>query len=342
MLKDLKTETILGNTPTQWLWAIGIFIISLVAIFIVRKVIEGRLKKLESKIHASFISAIIADFRCRVLPITYIIALFIAMEFVKVPDNAYNIIAKIVFVVVTAYILLFLGDLIKIIVLKRSEESGFPTGMITVFKILLWIFGGLFVAANLGYNVSTFITGLGIGGVAIALASQAILGDVFNYFVILFDKPFKKGDTIQIDSLMGTVEYIGIKTTRIRSVNGELLSVANSDLTKSRLSNYQMAEKRRKLAVIGVEYSTSAENLKQIPAILEECVKSTAKAEFTRVHFSDFGASSLDFELAYFVVTQDYLEYVRVVQEVNYKIVEKFNALGINFAFPSQTIYMSK
>ncbi len=346
MIEQLKNITFLDNSLLAWLVACGIFIGTLGLTVILIKFFESRFKKFETKIHEAIVAQILADFRQRLFPISYIISLYVALEYVKLPPHVLAFISKATFVFISFFVLLFISDFIKVILLTPNKKRvTLPSGVVTVLRVLLWVAGSLFVLSNLGFNVNTFVTGLGIGGVAIALASQAILGDLFNYFVILFDKPFKKGDVIQIDTTLGTVEYIGIKSTRIRSVSGELLLISNTDLTKSRLSNYQVAEKRRNLSIIGVEYSTSKENLHAIPQILKDCVEkvvSDVKVEFSRVHFSEFGASSLNFELVYFVHSTDYVKYVSVVQEVNYLIIDEFNKREISFAFPSQTIYMDK
>ena len=134
------------------------------------------------------------------------------------------------------------------------------------------------------------------------------------------------------------MEYVGIKSTKIRSANGELLSVSNTDLTKTIIHNVEMAEKRRQVTIIGVEYETSVEMLHKIPKILEDTVRSVPEAEFARVHFSAFNSSSLDFELVYFITTNDYVEYTKGVQKVNFAIFDAFAEKGINFAYPAQRL----
>ena len=198
------------------------------------------------------------------------------------------------------------------------------------------------ILSNLGVNVNTFIAGLGIGGVAVAFAAQSIIADLFNYFVIVFDKPFLKGDYIQIDQDLGTVEYIGVKSTRIRRNSGEQLLISNTNLLASRIQNYRVLEKRRKYMMVGVEYSTPLEKLKMIPDVVKKIIESTENTEFYSARFIEFADSSLNFEVIYHVTIPDYAEYVRIVEDVNYKLVDEFNKLGINFAFPSRTIYMSK
>ena len=176
---------------------------------------------------------------------------------------------------------------------------------------------------------------------AVAFAAQSIIADLFNYFVIVFDKPFLKGDYIQIDADKGVVEYIGIKSTRIRRNSGEQLLISNTNLLASRIQNYRILEKRRQYMMLGVEYSTPLEKLKVIPDILQTIIE-TNDTEFVSARFIEFADSSLNFEVIYYVNTDDYNEFVRVVEDINYKIIDEFNKLGVGFAFPSRTLYISK
>ncbi|MCX7765301.1 MAG: mechanosensitive ion channel family protein, partial [Candidatus Sumerlaeia bacterium] len=184
--------------------------------------------------------------------------------------------------------------------------------------------------------------GLGIGGVAVALAAQAILGDLFSYFAILFDRPFEVGDFIIIGDLSGTVEYIGLKTTRIRSINGEQVVIANTDLTNSRIRNYKRMERRRVVFRIGVRYETNLEQLKEIPVLIKNIISQIPEATFDRAHFFSYGDFSLVFEIVYFVNDRDYYKYMDIQQQINLKIKEEFARRQIKFAYPTQTVYLSR
>ena len=197
----------------------------------------------------------------------------------------------------------------------------------------------LSIFANLGYDVTTIIAGLGIGGIAIALAAQNILGDLFNYFVIFFDRPFEIGDFIVIDDKKGNVEHIGIKTTRLKSLSGEQLILSNSDLTKSRIHNFKRLDRRRIAFTLGVVYETSLDQLKEIPDIIKSVIASVKLTTLDRVHFLTYGEYSLKYEVVYFVETSDYNMYADIQQEINFKIFEKFKQKNIKFAYPSQTVF---
>jgi small-conductance mechanosensitive channel len=215
-------------------------------------------------------------------------------------------------------------------------------GTMRVIKAIIWGLAIIFYLDNMGFEISTVIAGLGIGGVAVALAAQAILKDLFSYFSILFDRPFEIGDFIIIDNYLGAVEYIGIKTTRIRSLGGEQLIFSNTDLTDSRVRNYKRMEKRRVLFKFGVIYQTTLAQLKLIPDLIKEIITNIDDTVFDRAHFFSFDDYSLTFEVVYYVIGSDYNKYMDLQQEINFKIKEAFEKQGIEFAFPTQTLHIEK
>ncbi|MCZ7615125.1 MAG: mechanosensitive ion channel family protein [Ignavibacteriaceae bacterium] len=170
---------------------------------------------------------------------------------------------------------------------------------------------------NLGFDISAVIAGLGIGGIAIALAAQTILGDLFSYFVIFFDRPFEVGDFITVQDKSGTVEYTGIKTTRLRSLSGEQLVFSNHDLTNSRIHNYKKMERRRVVFTLRVIYQTTAEQIESIPKLVREIIESQQDVAFDRGHFASYGDFSLNFEFVYFVLEADYNKYMNIQQAIN-------------------------
>jgi small-conductance mechanosensitive channel len=208
----------------------------------------------------------------------------------------------------------------------------------TVFFITLF----LFVLHNLGINVTALVTGLGVGGIAIALAVQSILGDMIGSMSIIMDKPFVVGDYIVVDSLEGTVEDIGLKTTRLRSNTGEQLIFSNADLLKSRIKNLKRMNQRRISMPLGVTYDTPKDKVAKIPAILKEIVEVESNIRFDRCYFINFGASSLDFEFIYWVLSRDLISAREAQQSINLKILEAFEKEGISFAYPSQTLYLNQ
>ena len=207
-----------------------------------------------------------------------------------------------------------------------------------VARAILWSMLLLVGLNRLGVDITALITGLGVGGIAIALAVQNVLGDLFAALAIVLDKPFVVGDAISVDTMTGTVENVGLKTTRIRSVNGEQLIFSNTDLLKSRIRNFKRMQERRVVLTIGVSYDTAPDTVARIPDMLREAVESQEQVRFDRSHFMSYGESALNFETAYFVLTPDYLTYANKNQAVNLAVLRRFATEKIDFAFPTRTI----
>lgn len=207
-------------------------------------------------------------------------------------------------------------------------------------RILLW--SVLFIVAldNFGIDITALVAGLGIGGIAIALAVQNVLQDLLAYISIVVDKPFVYGDFLILDEFAGSVEHIGIKSTRLRSLSGEQLVFSNSDLLGSRVRNFKRMYERRIAFSVGVTYDTPRETLEQIPTMLREAVEGRESIRFDRSHLKAFGASSIDFETVYFVTEPDYVVYMDRQQAINLAIHRAFESSGIEFAFPTQSIHV--
>lgn len=207
-------------------------------------------------------------------------------------------------------------------------------------KVLLWVLIVLTALKSVfGVEITAWITGLGVTGIAIALAVQNILGDLLAALAIVFDKPFDVGDTIGIDNITGTVEHIGLKTTRVRSVSGEQIIVGNADLLKSRLRNYRRMYQRRAVFNLDVTFDTQPEILERLPGIVEQIITSQSPVKFDRCHVASFGESAIRLEAVYFVLDPDYKRYMDIQQAINLAILRRFAAERVSFAFPSRTVY---
>ncbi len=211
-----------------------------------------------------------------------------------------------------------------------------------VVKLVLWAIIVLLALDNLGVNISALVAGLGIGGVAVALATQNILGDLFASLSILVDKPFVLGDFIIVDDKLGSVEKIGLKTTRVRSLWGEQVVFSNNDLLKSRLRNMGRMLERRVQFSLGVVYQTPRAKLQRIPAILREAIEAQEKIRFDRAHLKEYGDFAIVFEVVFFVLSPDYNKYMDIQQAIYLKIHETFETEGIEFAYPTQTLFLSR
>lgn len=211
-----------------------------------------------------------------------------------------------------------------------------------VARIMIWAFVVLLTLDNLGFNVTTLIAGLGIGGIAIALAVQNILGDLLASLSIVLDKPFVVGDFLVIGDFMGSVEYIGIKSTRLRSLSGEQIVMANADLLGSRVRNYGRMQERRVLFTIGVTYETPRAKLEMIAGAIRTIIESHPKTRFDRCHLAGFGAFSINFECVYYVLDPDYTLFMDFQHRINLEIHEMLEGLKVEFAYPTQKLFVAR
>lgn len=211
-----------------------------------------------------------------------------------------------------------------------------------IIRAIVYLFAFFAILAVFNVDLSGIVVGLGVGGIAIALALQNILGDAFSAFLIYFDRPFEVGDFITVDGYSGKVKKIGIRSTRIQLLQGEELVISNRELTTTSIQNFKKLKKRRVVFRFGVAANTSLENLKKIPLIIEKIIRNVKLVEFNRVHFAEFGDFTLNFEVVFYVKTSDYAKYMDARQEINFGIIDNFEKEGIVMPFPSQTIYLEK
>lgn len=338
----------LGNTVQDFIITVGVFILFLALLKLFQTIILKKLKKLALKTKTDIDDTLIEIVNTLKPPFYSFLAFYFALQFLTLSNFGAKILSVALLVWVIYQVIIAVQILINYIVRKKmgeEEDEGVKSAaqmLSGVFKVALWAIGALFVLSNLGVDVSSLIAGLGIGGIAIALALQNILGDLFSSFSIYFDKPFRVGDFVILGDQMGTVKKIGIKTTRIQTPQGEELVVSNSELTKSRIRNFGVMKKRRDLDHLGVSYNTSPEKLKEIPRMIKEIIRKEDNAEYNRVHFKSFGDYSLVFEIVYYIWSSDYVVFMDTKQSINLQIMEKFKQEGIEIAFPTQTILLEK
>jgi small-conductance mechanosensitive channel len=209
-----------------------------------------------------------------------------------------------------------------------------------IVRVAVWSLALLLIFENLGFDITALVAGLGVGGIAVALAAQSVLGDLFSSLAIVLDRPFEVGDFIVFGDQKGTVEKIGIKTTRIRALSGEQIACSNTDLVKTRIHNFKRMAERRVVLVLGVTYDTPASKLEIIPQRVTDLIDAQENARFDRAHFRGFGNSALEFEVVYWVLSAEYATYMDVQQAINFAIFRAFEEDAIEFAFPSQTLYV--
>ncbi len=348
-MHDLLNQTYFGNTVLTFITALLIFIIGIVVINIFKKIILSRLKKWAERTETSLDDFLIRGMEKAVIPLLYFGAFYLAVRTLALPSKAEMLLNTISVILITFLALRVLSSFIRyslgIYVRKKGAGEARQKelkGITTILTLIVWALGLVFLLDNLGFKVASVIAGLGVGGIAIALAAQAVLGDLFAYFVIFFDRPFEIGDFIICGDKMGAVEYIGLKTTRLRSLGGEQLVFSNKDLTDSRIHNYKRMERRRIVFKLGVVYQTKAEQLKDIAALVRKIIEEQKDTTFDRGHFASYGDFSLNFEFVYYVLSPDYNKYMDTQQAINLRIYEEFEKRGLEFAFPTQTLFLNK
>ena len=327
-----------GNTTQAYLIAFGAVVVGLLLIKIFKRVLLKRLEKWALKSETRIDDMMVHGIERFGLPIISFAIIYWAIHSLTISPKAEKVINVAAAVVIAYFIIRLISALIQTLITSsiRKQENGDTKvkqvgGLMIIINMVIWILGLVFLLDNLGYNVTTILTGVGIGGIAIALAAQNIVGDLFNYFVIFFDKPFEVGDSILVDDKNGTIEYIGLKTTRIRSLTGEQIIISNSDLTKSRVHNFKRQETRRIAFTLSVRYQTPTEQLKKIPEMIRNIIQRTQNTRFDRAHFARFTEYGLTFEVVYFMTVPDYINYMDTQQEINLKIMEAFKNEKITF-----------
>ncbi|MCL4547484.1 MAG: mechanosensitive ion channel family protein [Bacteroidetes bacterium] len=335
-----------GNTIQDYIVAAAVIILTVIVTQVIKKIVLTRIQK--EKRDGKRLQFIAKSINGFLIPALYFGALYVAFEFLSFGKTFNKIIELVYELLLTIFVIRFSVTALDYFLGKYFEEKrGGEDGkrlkpLLSFLNFVIWIIGLLFLLDNLGFQISTIVAGLGISGIAVALAAQAILGDLFSYFVIFFDRPVEIGDFITFDGKAGTIEKIGIKSTRVRSLSGEQLIVSNSKLTSSVLHNYKRMETRRIVFNLGVTYQTKSKQLKTIPGVIKSIIEKQELAKFDRAHFQSFGNSSLNYEVVYFIMSADYTKYMDTQEKINVEIYEQFEKLGIKFAYPTQTVFINK
>ncbi len=346
-LKEFGENLFLGNSLTAWSVA---FLVG-VLVFATMRLIVGRVLKIllrwAEKTDSFLDDAVIFSLRSTHPAFFFGVSAVAAAHFLKLPPWVGDRLSHVFVLLLIFQGAIWVSRAIAVWAKKTHDaQSVLANGDVGAYwaigfggRMLVWVLAVLLVLDNLGINVSTLITGLGIGGIAVALAVQNILGDVFASLSIMLDQPFVVGDAIVVDNHTGVVEHIGLKTTRVRSLSGEQVILSNTDLLKSRVRNLKRMSERRVLFSVNVTYQTPPEKLKEAKEILKAAVAQESVARLDRVHFKELGASTLVFEVVFFVLNSEYLNYMDIQERINFRIVEEFAKAGIQFAYPTSTVF---
>ncbi len=343
-------QVYLGNSLLKWIIALTAAVAIYVVLSVMRRVIGRRLKVLADKTITDLDDFVADLVQVRTKKILFLaFAVYGASLFLVLSPDVQRITLGAVFVFLFFQVGLWGNGIIKFMVTRRATkdgEDGLNIGAYSVItwiaKAVLWTTMVLLALNNLGIEITALVAGLGISGIAVALAVQNILGDLFASLSIILDRPFVIGDFIIVGDLMGTVEHVGLKTTRVLSLSGEQIVFSNTDLLESRIRNFRLMNERRVLFTLGVTYQTPADKLERIPGMIQEIIEVQEQVRFDRAHFSTFGDFSLNFQIVYWVLDRDYALYMGIQQEINLALYRKFEEEKIEFAYPTQTLFVEK
>ena len=346
-LQDYLSYPVGDNTLYNYFLAFIGFVILLSLFKFFKVFIISKLKKLSKKTKNEFDDALIELIE-KIHPIFYyVLSIYFPMKALSLGESVF-VFAKAVFLIVFAYeFIKFLQGIVEYWLRSASISEGGKSkttyyGLRLLFTILIWATGIMLVLSNLGFNITSLVASLGIGGIAVALAAQNILADIFSSFSLYFDKPFQVGDFITLGADSGTVKKIGLKTTRLETLQGEELIVSNQELTTTRVQNFKKLKRRRGKLSFGVTYNTKPNKLKKINKFIENIFNNIEDAELVRSHFVMFAESSLLYEVVFYVDSNDYGVYLDKQQDINLQIIENLYKEKIDFAFPTRTVYNKK
>ncbi len=336
------------NDPMDWFLAAGALMVTLTAIELLRTLSRGKLQRLAEKSPTAIDNVVVSVLAKTQHLFAVVIAVALGVWVLKVPNwvNAWVIEVVLVACVLQAALWAQAG---LATVLERQRDRAESASMRTIVatfafvgKLLIWSIVVVFVLANLGIEVTALLAGLGIGGVAAALAVQNVLGDMIAAVSLFFDRPFDIGDFIIVGSELGVVEGLNLRSTRVRALSGQLIVFANSDLAKSRIHNYGRMRERRVVFDFRVVYGTPFAKLELIPRLVREAVEACEGVRFDRSHFKGYGSYALEFETVFYVLSPDYNVYMDRQQAVNLGIYDRFEREGIEFAVPTRMLHIAE
>ncbi len=343
---QLMTFTYFNNTGWDYAVAALVFLGLFISLRIFKTIVLAYLNVLAKKTKNQIDDYVIGIVNSIHWPYYAFIAVYIATLFLTIPDTVSQGRDILLIIFTGYYVVKALQSMVDVYIQsyeKRQKEDAHALHFVGVIvKGALWVLVILAILANLGINITSLIAGLGIAGIAIGLALQNVLADIFASVSIFFDKPFKRGDFIIVGDKMGTVQHIGIKTTRVKALQGEEIVFSNTQLTKAELRNFKKMQKRRIAFSIGVTYDTPVAKLEKIPDTIMKILTAEKLAEADRVHFKSFGDFSLNYEIVYYMLDPDYGKFMDTQQSINLAIAKAFQKDKIEFAFPTQTIILDK
>ena len=325
--------------------AISIFFIGILLSIIISKISKIFFKRISKRTKTNLDDFIFEVISGIIKPIGFLLSSYFSIDYFF--DNEITFISVLLNIKKLIILIIIIKALNKVIIKSLIESttnvndasiSSMISSLTPLIRASTWTIGSIFFLQNLGVQMTAVWALLSAGGIGAGLALKDPVQEFFEYITILLDKPFQKGEFIKSGDILGMVERVGVRSSRIRSINGEVIVISNSALTKRIISNYAQMAQRRLVHKLGVVYETSPTLMKMIPKIIEKIIEETNDASFDRCHFTDFGDFSLNFEIVYYIPTNDYLAAMEAQQSINLRIIEEFAVNNIEFAFPTQTL----
>ncbi|BAW97571.1 mechanosensitive ion channel family protein [[Synechococcus] sp. NIES-970] len=343
---DFFAQNILGNTLAAYAMAIAVLVGGLLLINGFRLFLLGSLRQWAKRTQTNLDPKLTKIFSQSLVRLLYVGNISLAIGNLNLHPILNQTVQALVVIATTVIGIQLISQLLEYAIrsylIRKGDielEQSFGA-LLPILRSVLWAVGAVFLLDNLGFDISAVVASLGIGGLAIAFAAQGILGDLFSYFSIVLDRPFALGDFIIVGDFIGTVDYIGIKTTRLKSLSGEEIIIANTDLTSSRIRNFKRMERRRIVFSLGVLYETPKDKLEIIPPLIQDIISAQEGITFDRAHFASYGDFSLNYEIVYYVESGDYALYMDAQQKINLAIFEAFSQRNIEFAYPTNVTYV--
>src|SRR5579883_1589459 len=341
---------IYGNTLGDWIAAGLVALVVWTVLSVVRRIVAARARRFaDSATHPTAVRLVFYLLGKTKQFFVLALALSAGEDVLTFPPRIHHAVSSVLLILFLVQVGLWAARAVRFYIEVKTQQRGADSlfaGSLEVIHfvagLIIWSLVTLLALENFGINITALLAGLGVGGVAVALALQNVLGDLFASLSIALDKPFIVGDFLTIDAFSGTVERIGIKSTRLRSEAGEQIILSNADILKSRVRNYGRAPEQRALATIRVDYATSAETLRDIPALLERIVREHEHARFERCHLKTLADTCLLYELSYFVQQPKQHPLLDLQQAVNLRIIEEFRRHRIAFALPVQRVVIDQ
>lgn len=345
-------KTFLGNSWRDYLICLVAVFLGVVLVKVFQVLVMRRLRKWFESTPSVWDDLIIATLESNAVPALYLLVLWLGLRDLHMKEMLHQALR-----VCTALLVTYLALRVVLALTNQAIRSYFSRhsrgekteakekglqGLITLAKFVIILLAAILVLDNLGLKISAFMAGLGVTGIAVALAAQTILGDLFGYFVIFFDEPFEVGHAIKVDGFTGEVEHIGLKTTRVRAADGEQIIFSNKFLTDSRIQNFKRMVRRRVTFTFELERTTPVEVLRGVPDRIKGLLSEYPDVTFDRAHFISFGETGPRFEVSYLVETPDFARHLDIRQGLNLSLYNFFQNAGVNLAFPSRTVYLKK